>query len=45
MSRIQLFLMGLMLGMAAVGWGWGMNTIDSNLQRQIAYEQRLQAER
>ena len=42
MSRIQLFFMGLMLGMTAAGWCWGMNTIDSNLQRQIAFEERLQ---
>ena len=45
MSRKELFLMGLLLGMFAVGWCWGMWQVDSNLQRQIAYELRLQAER
>ena len=45
MSRKEFFLMGLLLGMTVVGFCWGMWQVDSNLQRQIAFELRSQAER
>ena len=44
MSRTQLFLIGLMLGMAAIGFCWGLWQVDGNLKQQIAYELRLQAQ-
>ena len=33
MNRREFFVMGLLLGMAAIGFCWGMWQVDSNLQR------------
>jgi len=38
MSRKEFFLMGLLLGMAVVGFCWGMNTIERNINQQLAGE-------